>query len=134
MQTFITYFQAQFKFMKRHISVISTTKLTRFGFVIGMLHFSCFLFLINFQRYMHCIYVWIMIKQSNSLQTRFDTAHMYDRLCIRTHAYVFLFSVKKTRDWINASWPWRWPRAGTSYMEFIGPGFHNTSKRVGQWT
>ncbi len=36
-----------------------------------------------------------MIKQSKPLQTKYDTTHIYDRYYIRTHVYVFLFSVKK---------------------------------------
>ncbi len=35
-----------------------------------------------------------MIKQSKPLQTRYDRAYIYDRYYIRTHVYVFLFSVK----------------------------------------
>ncbi len=46
---------------------------------------------------MHPICVWNMIKQSKSLQTRFDTTYVYDRYYIRTHVYVFLFSVKNAR-------------------------------------
>ncbi len=42
---------------------------------------------------MHSIYVWNMIKQSKPLQTRYDTTYIYDRYYIRTHVYVFLFSV-----------------------------------------
>ncbi len=34
-------------------------------------------------------------KQSKSLQTRYDRTHIYDKYYIRTHVYVFLFSVKK---------------------------------------
>ncbi len=41
--------------------------------------------------------VWNMIKQSKYDKTRHDTTHTYDRYYIRTHVYVFLFSVKKTR-------------------------------------
>ncbi len=59
-----------------------------------MLHFSCFLFLINFQRRVHSIYVWNMIKQSKPLQTRNDMTYIYDRYYIRTHVYMLLFSVK----------------------------------------
>ncbi len=44
---------------------------------------------------MHSRYVCNMIKQSKPLQTRYDTTHIYDRYYIRTHVYVFLFSVKK---------------------------------------
>ncbi len=44
---------------------------------------------------MHSICVWDMIKQSNPLQTRYDTTHIYDRYYIRTHVNAFLFSVKK---------------------------------------
>ncbi len=36
-----------------------------------------------------------MIKQSKSLQTRYNTTHIYDRYYVRTHVRVFLFSVKK---------------------------------------
>ncbi len=43
---------------------------------------------------MHSICVWNMIKQSKPLQTRYDTTSIYDRYYIRTHLYVFLFSVK----------------------------------------
>ncbi len=68
-----------------------------------MLHFSRFLFLINFLRHMHSICVWNMVKQSNPLQTRYDRTYVYDRYYIRTHIYVFLFSVKKTRVWVIAS-------------------------------
>ncbi len=46
---------------------------------------------------MHSIRVWNMIKQSKPLQTRYDRIYIYDRYCLRTHVYVFLFSVKKTR-------------------------------------
>ncbi len=44
---------------------------------------------------MHSICVWDMIKQSKSLQTRYDTTYIYDIYYIRTHVYLFLFSVKK---------------------------------------
>ncbi len=44
---------------------------------------------------MHSIYVWNMIKQSKSLQTRYDRTYIYDKYYKRTHVYVFLFSVKK---------------------------------------
>ncbi len=56
---------------------------------------SRFLFLINFQQHMHSICVWNMIKQIKPLQTRYDKTHIYDRYYVRTHVYVFLFSVKK---------------------------------------
>ncbi len=52
---------------------------------------------------MHSICGWDMIKQSKPLQTRYDTTYIYDRYYIRTHVYVFLFSVKKTRVLIIAS-------------------------------
>ncbi len=60
-----------------------------------MLHFSRFLFLINFQRHMHSICVWNMIKQSKPLQTRYNMTYICDRYYIRTHVYMLLFSVKK---------------------------------------
>ncbi len=44
---------------------------------------------------MHSICVWNMIKQSKSLRTTYDTTHVYGKYYIRTHVYVFLFSVKK---------------------------------------
>ncbi len=44
---------------------------------------------------MRSIYVWTMINQSKSLQTRYDTTYICDRYYVRTHVYVFLFSVKK---------------------------------------
>ncbi len=34
-------------------------------------------------------------KTKQTLQTRYDTTHIYDRYYIRTHVYVFLFGVKK---------------------------------------
>ncbi len=43
---------------------------------------------------MHSICVWNMIKQSKPLQTSYDRTYIYDRYCIRTHVYVFLFRVK----------------------------------------
>ncbi len=43
---------------------------------------------------MHSICVWDMIKQSKPLQTRYGTTYIYDRYYIRTHVYVFLFSVE----------------------------------------
>ncbi len=46
---------------------------------------------------MHSIFVWNTIKQSKSLQTRYDRTYIYDIYYIRTHVYVFLFSVKKTQ-------------------------------------
>ncbi len=45
---------------------------------------------------MHSICVWDMIKQSKPLQTRYDMTYIYDKYYIRTHVYVFLFSVKKS--------------------------------------
>ncbi len=36
-------------------------------------------------------------KTNQSLQTRYDMTYIYDRYYIRTHVYVFLVSVKKTR-------------------------------------
>ncbi len=60
-----------------------------------MAHFSRLLFLKKIQRPMHYICVWDMIKQSKPLQTRYDTTYIYDGYYIRTHVYVFLFSVKK---------------------------------------
>ncbi len=97
-------------------------------FVIGMLLFCVFLFLINFQRHTHSIFVWNMIKQSKSLQTRYETTYKYHRYYIRTHVYVLLFSVKKRAFELSRVWPWRWPRGGTPYMVFIGPVFHYTIK------
>ncbi len=43
---------------------------------------------------MNSICVWNMIKQSKPLQARYDTAYIYDSYYMRTHVYVFLFSVK----------------------------------------
>ncbi len=77
---------------------------------------------------MHSICVWNMIKQSKSLQTRYGTAHIYDRYYIRTRVYVFLFSVK------NACLNYREFDlegelvGGTLCMVFIGQVFHNTTK------
>ncbi len=88
-----------------------------------MLLFSRFLFLINFQRRVHSICVWNMIKQSKPRQTRYDMTYIYDRYYIRTHVYMFLFSVKKRVFELSRVWPWRWSRGGTTYMVFIGPVF-----------
>ncbi len=44
---------------------------------------------------MHSMSVWNMIKQGNPLQTRYDRAYICGRCYIRTHVYVFLFSVEK---------------------------------------
>ncbi len=72
-------------------------------------HASFFAFIIskkNSATYAYRIgiaYVWDMIKQSKPLQTRYDTTYIYDRYYVRTHVYVFLLSVKKTRVWIIAS-------------------------------
>ncbi len=41
--------------------------------------FSLFLFLLNFQRYMHSICGWNMVKQSKPLQTRYDRTCIYIR-------------------------------------------------------
>ncbi len=62
-----------------------------------MPHFSRLLFLKKFQRRLHSICVWEMIKQGKPLQTRYDRTYIYiyDIYYIRTHVYVFLFSVKK---------------------------------------
>ncbi len=38
------------------------------------------------------------------------------------------FSVKKAVFELSRVCPWRWPRGGTTYMELIGPVFHNTFK------
>ncbi len=46
---------------------------------------------------MHSICVWDMIKQSKPLQPRYDMTYIYDRYCIRTYVYMFLFSVKNAR-------------------------------------
>ncbi len=43
---------------------------------------------------MHTICVRNMIKHSKPLQARYDKTYMYDRYYIRTHVYVFLFSMK----------------------------------------
>ncbi len=101
MQPITIFFQGLLKFIKFHLWLSFQNNWT--CFVIGMLHVSRFLFLINFQRHMHSIYVWNMIKRSKPLQTRYNTTHIYDRYYIRTHVYVFLFSVKKTRVLIIAS-------------------------------
>ncbi len=45
---------------------------------------------------MYSMCVWNMIKQSKPLQTRYDRTYIYDRYHIRTHVYMFLFSVKNS--------------------------------------
>ncbi len=77
---------------------------------------------------MHSKRVRNTIKQSVSLQTRYDTTHINDRFYMRTHVYVFRFSVKKRVFELSRVWPWRWPRGGTPYMVLIGPVFHTTFK------
>ncbi len=52
---------------------------------------------------MHSICVWNMVKQSKSLQTRFDRTYINYRYYIRTNLYAFLFLWEKTRVWIIAS-------------------------------
>ncbi len=99
-----------------------------FIFVIGMLHLSRFLFLTNFQQHVHSICVWYMIKQSKPLQTRYDTTYIYDRYYIRTHVYMFIFSVKIRVFEFSRNWPWRWPCRDTPYMVFIGLVYHYTIK------
>ncbi len=69
-------------------------------------------------------------KQSKPLQTGYDTTYIYDRYYIRTHVYVFLFSVKKCVFELPQVWPWRWPCGGTPYMVFIGPVFRQLLKLV----
>ncbi len=54
---------------------------------------------------MHSIYTWNMINQSKPLQTRYDTTQIYDRYYIRTHVYVFLFSVKIRVFELSRVWP-----------------------------
>ncbi len=95
-----------------------------------MLHFSRFLFFINFQRHMHSICVWNMIEQSKPLQTWYDTTYISDIYYIRTHVYVFLFSVKKCVFELSRVWPWRWPCGCTPYVVYIGPVFHNSTVRL----
>ncbi len=123
MQLIIILFQVLFKFMKRHLVIIVSKLLNVF-----CLRFSRIFFLINFQCHMHSICVWNMIKQSKSLKTRYDTTYIYDKYYIRTHVYVFLFSVKKRVFELSRVWPSRWPRGGTPYIVFIGPIVHNTTK------
>ncbi len=43
----------------------------------------------------HFFFHSFIATMSYSLQTRYDTTYIYDRYFIRTHVYVFLFSVKK---------------------------------------
>ncbi len=75
--------------------------------------------------------LWMRGKRNVSVCIGHELAnalYIYDRYYIRTHVYVFLFSVKKRVFELSRVWPWRWPRVGTSYMVFIGPVFHNTIK------
>ncbi len=91
MQPIIPYFQGLFKFMTYHISVFDY-KLNLFCF--SHRHASFFLF---YMRHMHSKCAWNMIKQSESLQTRYNTTHIFDNYYVRTHVHVFIFNVKKTR-------------------------------------
>ncbi len=43
---------------------------------------------------MQSIFVRNMIKQNESLLTRYDTIYIYDRCYVRTHVYVISLSVK----------------------------------------
>ncbi len=54
---------------------------------------------------MHYNFVWNMIKQSESLPTRYDTTGIYNRYYRRTRVYVFLFSVKKRVFELSRVWP-----------------------------
>ncbi len=118
-QPIITLFQSRIKFVKRHIfKNFFQNNWKCFVFVIDMLHFTCFLFFINFQRHMHSICVWNLIKQSKYFQTRHETAYIYDGYYIRTYVYLVLFSVKKCVFELSRVWPWRWPLAGTLYYNF----------------
>ncbi len=66
-----------------------------FVFDIGMLQFSRVSFIfIYFQRHVHSISLWGMIKQSKRLQTRYATTYIYDKYYTGTHLYAFLLSVK----------------------------------------
>ncbi len=114
--------------MKRHFWLSFQNNWTRFVFFIGMIHFSRFLFVINFKRHMHSICMWNMVKHSEPLQARYDRTYIYDRYYIRTHVHLFLFSVKKRVFELSRVWPWRRPCGGTPYVVFIGPFFHYTNK------
>ncbi len=99
----ITNVQGLFKFMKRHLLVIFSKKLDVFCLCYKHASFfPFFLFSINFHR-KYIPSLWNMIKQSEFLLKRYDTTYIYDRYYIRTHVYVFLFSVKKMCVWIIAS-------------------------------
>ncbi len=96
MRPIITLFQVLLKFIKRHLLTIVSHQLN--AFYLCYTHasfFAFFLILLNFQRHLHSICVCNIKKPSKPLQTRYDTTHIYDRHYIRTHVYVFLFSVKK---------------------------------------
>ncbi len=43
----------------------------------------------------HFFFLSFIATMSYSLQTRYDMTYIYDRYYIRTHVYMFLFSVKK---------------------------------------
>ncbi len=124
-------------FFHSFIATVSYSLQTNFNSVT--IFFSCF-FVFNKFPALYAFHMYVdkmdMIKQSESLQTRYNMAYIYDRFYIRTHVYVFLFSVQKRVFELSRVWPWRWPREGTPYIVFIGPVFHNTIKtrlkRVGQ--
>ncbi len=75
----------------------------------------------NCQRFMQNI----MSKQTPSNKLWCDI-YIYDRYYIRTHVYMFLFTLNKRVFELSRVWPWRWTRGGTPCMVLIGPFFHYT--------
>ncbi len=121
--------------MKRHLLTIGSKSLN--VLYLCYRHASFFAFFI-FNKFPATYLLHMCVeydKQSKSPQTRYNRTNIYDRYYIRTHVYVFLFSVKRRVFELLRVWPWRWPCGGTPYMVFIGPVFHYTnqtcSKTVG---
>ncbi len=126
----ISYFQDQLKFTKRHLLAFFSKKLNVSCYRHASF-FPFFLFLVHFQRHMHSILAWNMIKRCESLQARYDTTYIYTvRLlthvhCKPTHFVFHSFKadmpyslqtnfVSVTKDWANKYHVWGAPTRSPS--------------------